>query len=181
MSITIQDILQRLNHERDALTGGALAPAETNAAGATAATGNGTGGALAPDAAAAEDRLAKALKSLGQNAVGDRWSGLERFGGKVLGFGEHQSDAMAGHTGKFAVVQRGGDLWHVYRDGFKTKVDQGAVARTLGIKPKVADLVPVLPQSNGTGGAMAPAMPGTATPRGSDPLDELRRLLHSRA
>lgn len=221
MSITIADILRDLNRQRAALltggaqapgpgapwsaqhitgngTGGALAPDQTNAAGATAATGNGTGGAMAPDAAAAEDKLAKALKALKQNAVEHRFAALDSFGGKVLGFGQHRSDSDPGHTGRFAVVQRGGKLFHVYTDGHVSPVDQGAVASALGIHPKVADLVPIPPArtdrqpgaalaqqlaalSAGTGGAMALSMPGSDVPRGSDPLENLRRLLHARA
>lgn len=189
----LEQILQTINHQRDALgvnADGSFAPTETNAAGATAATGNGTGGAMAPDAQAAADKLAKALKTLHQNESGQKWAALEHFGGKVLGYGEHQTDAAPGHTGKFAIVQRDGDLFHVYRDGHLAKIDQGAVAGALGIKPRVAQIVGAgggpdpfgalsAAMGNGTGGAMAPA--GMAGPRGQDPLEALRRLLHQRA
>lgn len=198
--MTIQDILRQINHDRDALTGGALAPDETNAAGATAATGNGTGGAMAPDATAAQERLAKALESLRQNGAGPAHGipGLKKFGGEILGYGQHQ-DADPGHSGSYAIVNRGGKLFHLFDDGTKLKIDQGAVARALGIKAKVAQLQ-ALPAAqaaqagNGTGGATAPSLPGLGAltggalapgdaqaPRGSDPLEALRRLLHQRA
>lgn len=206
----LEQILGQINQQRAALTGGALAPDETNAAGATAAVTPDTGGALAPDAAEEEDRLAKALRSLRQSGAGPGHGlkGLKKFGGELLGYGEHQ-DADPGHTGKFAIVKRDGKLFHLFDDGTKMKIDQGAVARALGIRPKRAELEVVpdnplgafqrtnAPQmqrvlgGNGTGGASAPSLPGlesltggaqapsSATPRGADPLEELRRLLHA--
>lgn len=196
--MTIQDILQQINHQRDALTGGALAPDAPADPAAPVVTGQAA--QAGTHSLSDEDKLAKALKVLRQNGAGPGHgiAGLKKFGGTVLGYGEHQ-DADPGHTGKFAIVRRDGKLFHLFDDGTKLKIDQGAVARALGIRPKVAQLeaVPaatVAGMGNGTGGASAPAMPGLAAltggaqapadmagPRGQDPLEALRRLLHQRA
>lgn len=210
----LEEILSHINTQRAALTGGAEAPVAAPA---------DTGGALAPDAALAdEDRMARSLRALvgrerapkvaaalrrggqtlGAGSVGGGvQAAAERWGGDVLGFGK-------GEHGQFAAVLRDGKLFHVYSDPHKNqKMDTGGIARSLGIRPKVAQLDPVgapnpfgafaaghQQDDNGTGGAQAPSMSGLgaltggalapadgATPRGSDPLDGLRRLLHRRA
>lgn len=118
--------------------------------------------------------VADALASRGQS-MDDRTPGAaraaEKFGGDVLAFGSRPTQ---GHMGDFATVLRDGKLWHVYSDGRKMKLDDGAVARALGITPKVGALQVVgghpagehghasnhsrqPANPNGTGGVRAPS------------------------
>lgn len=166
----IDDILGGINEARVALTGGALAPSQTDAAGALPATGNGTGGAQAPDAVGEEDRLVRSLQQLvGRARAGAAASALrkagqtgpapgaglrgaaKRWGGDVLGFGENQQ-------GKdFATILRDNKLFHVYKDSrLNQKMTTGGIAEALGVD-EPGEVEVVKRRRNGTGGALAPA------------------------
>ena len=84
-------------------------------------------------------------------------SSAAKFGGKVLGYGHHDG------KGTYAVVVKGGQLYHIYADPKKNlKMDTGGVARTLGIKPKQGAIAAVNPQGGGGGGGAGTTVVGPA-------------------